>query len=269
MSILDDYKLEGKVAVVTGAGRGIGQALAVAYAEGGAKVVISDLDADPANETLELVRKAGSDGIVVTGNVAKKDDVTNMVKTAVDKLGGLDVMANIAGITRDAMLHKMDEDSWDFIIDVNMKGTFFCCQAAMAAMRDLAKAEKSKISRKIINTSSVAGLYGNKGQANYSAAKAGIIGMTKSVAKEGLMFNIQANVVAPGWVETRLTEEKKEGQNIGIPGSDRQQTLMFMQVMGIRTGKPIDLARVFYFLSCPSADYVTGQCINVSGGLYT
>lgn len=269
MSILDDYKLEGKVAIVTGAGRGIGQSVAVAYAEGGAKVIVADLDPEPANETLELVRKAGSDGVVAICNVAKKEDVHNMVKTALDKYNSVDVMANIAGITRDGMIHKMDEDTWDFIVDVNMKGSFYCCQAAMAAMRDLAKAEKNKNSRKIICTSSVAGIYGNKGQANYSAAKAGIIGMTKSVAKEGLMFNIQANVVAPGWVDTRLTAEKKEGQNIGIPGSDRQQTLMFMTVMGIRTGKPIDLARVFYFLSCPASDYVTGQCINVSGGLYT
>lgn len=270
MSILDDFKLDGKVAIVTGAGRGIGQATAVAFAEGGAKVVVADLDADPANETLELVKKAGSDGVVVTGNVASKDDCANMVKTAVDKLGGLDVMCNIAGITRDAMLHKMDEDAWNFVIDINLKGTFFCSQAAVAAMRELAKAEgDKKNSRKIINTASIAGLQGNKGQANYSAAKAGIVGMTKSIAKEGLMFNIQANVVAPGWVDTRLTAEKQQGQTIGIPGQDRQQTLMFMQVMGIRTGKPIDLARVFYFLACPASDYLTAQCLNVSGGLLT
>jgi len=270
MSILDDYKLEGKVAIVTGAGRGIGQAVAVAYAEGGAKVVISDLDEEPANETLELVKKAGSDGLVVTGNVAKKDDVSNLVKSAVDKVGGLDIMANIAGITRDGMLHKMPEESWDFIINVNLKGTFFCCQAGIAAMREIAKKEgDKKKARKIINTSSVAGLYGNKGQTNYSAAKAGIVGMTKSVAKEGQMFNIQANAIAPGFVETRLTAAKEEGSNIGIPQSDRQQTMMYMQVMGIRTAQPIDLARVYYFLATDGSNYVTGQCLNVSGGLYT
>ncbi len=270
MSILDDFKVEGKVAIVTGAGRGIGQAVAVAYAEGGAKVVVNDLDADPGNETLELVKKAGSDGIVVTGNVMKKDDVQNLVKSALDKYGTLDIMANIAGITRDGMLHKMPEETWDFIIDVNLKGTFFCCQAAMAAMRDLAKADgKVKKARKIVNTSSVAGLFGNKGQANYSAAKAGIVGLTKTVGIEGLMSNVQCNCVAPGWIDTRLTREKKEGADIGIPGQDRQQTLMFMNFMGIRMGEPIDIARVVYFLSTSGSDYLTGMTINVSGGLKT
>ncbi len=270
MAIIDDFKLDGKVAIVTGSGRGIGQAVAVAYAEGGAKVVINDLEAEPANETLELVKKAGSDGIVVTGNVCKKDDVFNVVKTAVDKFGTLDIMANIAGITRDGMLHKLPEETWDFIIDVNLKGTFFCCQAAMAAMRDFAKADgKDKKSRKIVNCSSVAGLYGNKGQANYSAAKAGIVGLTKTVAIEGTINNIQCNCVAPGWVDTRLTQEKKEGQDVGIPGQDRQQTLMYMNFMGIRMGNPTDIARVVYFLSTSGSDYLTGVTINVSGGLKT
>lgn len=270
MAILDDFKLDGRVAIVTGAGRGIGQAVAVALAEGGAKVVVNDLDADPANETLELVKKAGSDGIAITGNVMKKDDVFNVVKAAIDKFGSLEVMANIAGITRDGMLHKMPEDTWDFIIDVNLKGTFLCCQAAMNAMRDLAKAEgKNRKSRKIVNTSSVAGLYGNKGQANYSAAKAGIVGMTKTVAIEGIINNVQCNCVAPGWVDTRLTQKKAEGADIGIPDADRQQSLMYMNFMGIRMGAPIDLARVVYFLSTPAADYITGVTINVSGGLKT
>ncbi len=270
MSIIDDFKLDGKVAIVTGAGRGIGQAVAVAYAEGGAKVLVNDLDANVAEETLALVRKAGSDGIIVAGNVMNKSDVENTVRAALDKLGGLDIMANIAGITRDGMLHKMPEETWDFIIDVNLKGTFFCCQAAMAAMRDLAKADgKVKKSRKIINTSSVAGIYGNKGQANYSAAKAGIIGMTKTVAIEGLMSNVQCNCVAPGWIDTRLTQKKDEGANIGIPDQDRQQTLMYMNFMGVRMGAPIDIARVVYFLSTSGSDYLTGMTINVSGGLKT
>jgi 3-oxoacyl-[acyl-carrier protein] reductase len=270
MAILDDFKLDGKVAIVTGAGRGIGQAVAVAYAEGGAKVVVNDLDAAPANETLELVKKAGSDGIVVTGNVTKKDDITNLVKSAVDKFGGLDIMANIAGITRDGMLHKMPEETWDFIINVNLKGTFLCCQAAMGAMRDLAKADGAiKRSRKIVNCSSVAGLYGNKGQANYSAAKSGIVGLTKTVAIEGLMSNVQCNCVAPGWVDTRLTQKKDDGGEIGIPDKDRQQSLMYMNFMGIRMGVPIDLARVVYFLSTSGSDYLTGVTINVSGGLKT
>ncbi len=270
MSIIDDFSMEGRVAIVTGAGRGIGQAVAVAYAEGGAKVVVNDLEAGPANETLELVKKAGGEGIAVTGNVSAKEDVLNLVKTTVDTYGGLDAMANIAGITRDGMLHKMPEDMFDFIVSVNLKGSFLCCQAAMAAMRDLAKADgKEKKSRKIINTSSVAGIYGNKGQANYSAAKAGIIGMTKTVAIEGLMFNVQCNCVAPGWIDTRLTAEKQDGTELGIPAQDRQQSLMYMNFMGIRMGVPADIARVIYFLSTPAADYMTGMTLNVSGGLKT
>lgn len=270
MSILDDVKLDGKVAVVTGGGRGIGQASAKALAEGGARVVIADLDADPANETVELIKGFGGQAVAVTGNVAVKSDVENMVKTALDTYGSLEIMANVAGITRDGMLHKMPEETWDFVVDINLKGTFFCCQAAINAMRDLAKADgKDKKARKIINFSSIAGIYGNKGQTNYSAAKAGIIGMTKSIAMEGLMFNIQANVIAPGWVDTRLTQEKKEGANIGIPGQDRQQTMMFMNFMGIRMGEPLDLARIVYFLSTDLCNYMTGECLNISGGLKT
>jgi 3-oxoacyl-[acyl-carrier protein] reductase len=270
MSILDDCKVDGKVAVVTGGGRGIGQASALALAQGGARIVIADVDPGPANETLELLKGMGAEGAVAIGDVRKKADVEGFVKTAMDKFGSLEIMANIAGITKDGMLHKMPEDQWDFVIDINLKGTFFCCQAAMNVMRDLAKAEGAKKkARKIVNLSSIAGIYGNKGQTNYSAAKAGIIGMTKSIAYEGTMFNVQANVIAPGWIDTRLTREKTEGSTIGIPSADRQQTLMYMQFMNIRMGEPIDIARVVYFLSCDMSNYITGECINVSGGLKT
>ncbi|MEW5945327.1 MAG: SDR family NAD(P)-dependent oxidoreductase [bacterium] len=268
MAILDDFRIDGRVAIVTGAGRGIGQGVAKVYGEAKAKVVVADLDEGPAKETLEMVKAAGGEGVVVTGDVSKKADVEKIVKTALDTYGGLDIMANIAGITRDGMAHKMTEDMWDFIIGVNLKGTFFCCQAALNAMRDLAKKEgKEPKSRKIVNISSIAGLYGNKGQANYSAAKSGIIGLTKTMAIEGLMFRIGCNCVAPGWVDTRLTREKKEGEVIGIPAQDRQMSLMFMNAMNIRIGVPLDLARVVYFLSCDASDYVVGQTINVSGGL--
>lgn len=270
MSILDDCKLDGRVAVVTGAGRGIGQQTAVALAEGGARVVVADIDLDPANETVELIKGAGGEAVAVAGNVAVKADVESIVKKALDSYGSLEIMANIAGITRDGMIHKMPEEQWDFILDINLKGTFFCCQAAVSAMRDLAKAEgKEKKARKIINFSSIAGLYGNKGQANYSAAKMGIVGLTKTVAIEGLIFNIQANAIAPGWIDTRLTQEKKEGDKYGIPNQDRQQSLMYMNFMGIRMGVPEDVSRVVYFLSCDLSNYLTGMVLNVSGGLKT
>lgn len=270
MSILDDCKLDGKVAIVTGAGRGIGQDTAKALAEGGARVVVADIDINPANETVELIKGIGGDAIAVAGDVSKKADVDGIVKAAMDKYGSLEIMANVAGITKDGMLHKMPEEQWDFIMNINLKGTFFCCQSGFSVMRDLAKNEgKNKKARKIVNFSSVAGIYGNKGQANYSAAKAGIIGLTKTVAIEGVMFNIQCNVVAPGWIDTRLTREKKEGEAIGIPSQDRQQTLMYMNFMGIRMGVPEDIARVVYFLSSDLSNYFTGMCMNVSGGLRT
>lgn len=267
MAILDDLKLDGKIALVTGGGRGIGQAVAVAYAEGGAKVLVCDIDEEPAKETLELVKKAGSDGDVAVGNVMKKAEVEAMVKKAVDGMGGLDIMANVAGITRDGMAHKMSEEDWDFIIDINLKGTFLCCQAGLNAMRTIAKGEgKEAPARKIVNVSSVAGLYGNKGQANYSAAKSGIIGLTKTIATEGTMFNIQCNCVAPGFVDTRLTREKKEGSNMGIPAQDRQMALMYMNAMGVKVAEPKDLAGVIYLLSTNAGNYMTGQTLNVSGG---
>ncbi|MEW6203454.1 MAG: SDR family NAD(P)-dependent oxidoreductase [bacterium] len=268
MAILDDFKLTGKVAVVTGAGRGIGQTVAQSLAEGGAKVVLNDLEEGPANESLKIIRDIGGEAVVCTGNVAKKSDVEKAVKTAVDTFGGLDIMANIAGITRDAMAHKMTEEEWDFIINVNLKGTFFCCQAALTAMRELAKKQgDNPPHRKIVNTASIAGLYGNKGQANYSAAKAGIVGLTKTIAAEGLMFNIDVNCVAPGWVDTRLTAEKKEGEILGIPQKDRQMSMMYMQAMNIKAGRPIDIARIVYFLCCDASNYLTGQTLNISGGL--
>ena len=270
MSILDDCKLDGKVAIVTGGGRGIGQEVCKTLAAGGARIVVADVDVEPANQTVEILKGMGVEAVAVAGNVAVKADVENIVKTAMDKFGSLEIMANVAGITRDGMLHKMPEEQWDFIIDVNLKGTFFCCQAATGVMRDLAKAEgKNKKARKIVNFSSIAGLYGNKGQANYSAAKMGIVGLTKTVAIEGLIFNIQCNAIAPGWIDTRLTQEKKEGDKYGIPSQDRQQSLMYMNFMGIRMGVPEDVARVLYFLSCDLSNYVTGMVINVSGGLKT
>ena len=255
MSILDDVKLDGKVAIVTGAGRGIGQASAKALAEGGARIVVADIDADPANETVATLKGMGAEAVAVTGNVSVKADVEKIVKTAMDTYGSLEIMANVAGITRDGMLHKLPEDQWDFVININLKGTFLCCQAAVNVMRDIAKAEgKTKKARKIINFSSVAGIYGNKGQTNYSAAKAGIIGATKALALELASRGITVNCVAPGLIETDMvSKEMIEGSLNLIPMR--------------RPGTADEVAGLVSYLMSDEAGYVTRQVVSINGGL--
>jgi 3-oxoacyl-[acyl-carrier protein] reductase len=261
--------LDGKIAVVTGAGRGIGRETAILFAKEGAYVVINDIDEEPAMETLKEIEKIGGKGLVCTGDVSKKSDCERLMKTAAEVgNGSIDILANIAGITRDAVIHKMPEEWWDLVINVNLKGTFNCIQAAAPYMRDVAKREKEKgivKHRKIINTSSTAALRGNPGQINYVAAKEGIIGITKVVAREWGSFYINCNCVAPGFTETRLTAPKKEGDIIGVPPEQREATIKMIPFG--RPATPLDIAKVFLFFASHLSDYVTGQVINVSGGL--
>jgi len=261
--------LDGKIAVVTGAGRGIGRETAILFAKEGAYVVINDLDEGPAIETLKEIEKIGGRASVCTGDVSKKSDCEKLMKTAAEVgKGSIDILANIAGITRDAVIHKMLEEWWDLVINVNLKGTFNCIQAAAPYMRDVAKREKEKgivKHRKIINTSSTAALRGNPGQINYVAAKEGIIGITKVVAREWGSFYINCNCVAPGFTETRLTAPRKEGDILGVPPEQREATIKMIPFG--RPGTPLDIARVFLFFASSLSDYVTGQVINVSGGL--
>jgi len=262
--------LEGKTAVITGAGRGIGQATAILFAEEGAKVVINDLDDGPAEETLKRIKEKGGRAMVVCGDVSKYSDCENLLKKAANEFGdgSIAILANIAGITRDAVIHKMTDEFWDLVINVNLKGTFNCIRAAVPFMREKGKAEKEKgivKHRKIINTSSTAAFRGNPGQINYVAAKEGIIGITKVVAREWGQYHVNCNCVAPGFTETRLTAPKKEGDIYGIPEEQRSATIK--QIPLGRPGLPVDVARVFLFFASYLSDYVTGQTINVSGGL--
>jgi len=265
--------LEGKIAVITGAGRGIGQATAELYAKHGAKIVIADIDAAPAEETLALVKAAGSDGIVVAGNIVKREDCDKIIKAGMDLGGGsIDILANIAGITRDAVIHKMTEKEWDFVIDVNLKGTFNMIQASVPAMRDVAKDEKpAPKARSIINVSSTSGVKGNAGQINYAAAKAGINGMTRTAAKEWARFNIRSNSIAPGFIETRLTSGPSDDPTLGVPDQQMQMIQMLYSQTGLNRpegmGKPIDIANIALFLASDLSTYMSGQVLTVAGAM--
>lgn len=264
--------LEGKTAVITGAGRGIGQATAKLYAEHGAKIVIADIDDGPAGETLEMVKAAGSEGVIVAGNIVKREDCDKIIKAGMDLGGGsIDVLANIAGITRDAVIHKMTEDEFDFVVDVNMKGTYNMIQASVPAMRDAAKDEKPAKPRSIINMSSTSGVKGNAGQINYAAAKAGINGMTRTTAKEWARFNVRSNAIAPGFVETRLTSAPSDDPKLGVPEQQMQMIQMLYSQTGLQReegmGKPIDIANVCLFFASDLSAYVSGQVLTVAGAM--
>lgn len=264
--------LEGKTAVITGAGRGIGQASAKLFAEHGAKIVIADIDEAPAKETLELVKAAGSDGVVVTGDVRKADDCQKILKAGADLgSGSVEILANIAGITRDTVIHKMTDDDWNFIIDVNLKGTFNMIQASVPYMRDVAKNEAEKKTRSIINISSTSGVKGNPGQVNYAAAKAGINGVTRTVAKEWARFNVRCNSIAPGFIETRLTTEKSDDPKLGVPDQQMQMIKMMYDQTGLARpegmGKPVDIANTCLFFASDLSSYISGQVLVVAGAM--
>ena len=271
--------LKNKVAVITGAGRGIGQATAFLFAKEGAKLFLCDLDKKPLDETISKIK---SDGGTVEGlicNVTKKEDCERVMKSAVETYsdtslsgsGSIDILANIAGITRDKILHTMSLEDWNFILNVNLTGTFLCIQAVSPYMRDVAKEESKsgKIkTRSIINVSSISAC-GNIGQANYAASKAGIEGLTKTVAKEWGRFNITCNAVAPGYIETRLTQVRKAGEDFGIPEEQKQMIDMLQKQTGLarEVGQPDDIAKTILFFASDLASFVTGQVLTVAGGL--
>jgi len=253
-------RLKNRVAVVTGAGRGLGRAISLAFAKEGATVVINDIDAAPAQQVLQEVQALGSRGLVVAGDITQKSGAEGLIKTAAQNCGGLDIMVNNAGIMRDLSIFKMTEKDWDDVVDICLKGSFLCSQAAAFVMSDLAKNEKEAggeiRARKIINVTSGSGIRGNPGQANYSSAKAGIIGLTKSMAKELARYNILVNAIAPlAW--TRLTQSMSE---------DLKKAFLARVPLG-RMGDPEkDIAPVVAFLASADADYITGQVIVCSGG---
>ncbi len=269
--------LESKVAVITGSGRGIGQAAAKLFAQEGAKVVVSDIDPAPANETVEEIKEAGGEAIAYAGDVTADGFAEGIVKAAGDAWGAVHIIVNNAGYTWDAVVHKMTDKQWDAMIGIHVTAPFKILRAAAPYFRDAAKkemAEGNVVSRKIINISSMAGTSGNAGQANYSAGKAAILGLTRTMCKEWGRFNVQANAIAYGWIDTRLTKAKenlepleRDGEKVEVGIPDAQRQMMKMMIPLGRPGTPEEAAGAILFLASPLSDYVSGQVILVSGGI--
>jgi 3-oxoacyl-[acyl-carrier protein] reductase len=248
-------RFDGKVALVTGGARGIGAATSERFASEGAAVVVSDLDRDPAEETSDKIRSGGGKALAVACDVANRSDVEAMVEEAVKEFGRLDFLVTCAGITRDNLVYKMSDEDWDSVIDTHLKGTFLCAQAAQKVMVE-------QKSGKMVFLSSVSAL-GNRGQTNYSAAKAGLQGMARTLAIELGRYNINVNAVAPGFVETRMTQATAE--RMGMNWEDFKKAAADNTPLR-RTGKPEDIASVVAFLCSEESSFVSGQTIYVRGG---
>ncbi len=272
--------IEGKVAIVTGSGRGIGAATAKLLAEHGARVIVSDLDEKPAAETCTAIQSAGGEAIAFPGDVTEPEFPEAIMRQAVEAYGTLDILVNNAGFTWDGMVHKMTDQQWEAILAVHLTAPFRLIRASAAVMRQQAKQEmaqrKQAQARKIINVSSTSGVYGNVGQINYAAGKAGVVGMTKTVAKEWGPFNIYVNAVAYGWIDTRLTSDKALGETInvagqtvalGIPRVGANEEAARRQRMPLgRPGTPQEAAGPVLFLASPLSNYISGEVIMVTGG---
>lgn len=245
-------RMEGKVAIVTGASRGIGRAIAIALAQEGVNLVINYTNnAEAAEETLKAVEAAGGKGIVVQADVTKPVDAEKLVKAAINNYNKLDILVNNAGITRDNIAIRLTENDWQAVLDTNLTGAFNCAKAAIRPFI------RQRQGGRIINMASIIGLMGGVGQANYAAAKAGLIGLTKSLARELASRQITVNAVAPGYIDTAMT---------AVLSDELKETITKQIPLG-RRGKPEDVAQLVLFLASDRAAYITGQVIAVDGGL--
>jgi 3-oxoacyl-[acyl-carrier protein] reductase len=270
-------KLAGKTAYITGAGRGIGRSIALKLAGDGANVVLNDLDADPAQAVVAEIEAMGGKALAIPGSVTAPGFANDFIQAGIDRFGGVDIIVNNAGYTWDSFIGKMSDQQFDAMIDVHLKAPFQILRAAAPFIAEQAAIEASEgreVFRKVVNISSIAGTGGNAGQANYSSAKAGIVGMTKTMAKEWGRYKVNVNAVAFGMISTRLTEatdEKKaievEGNTIGI-GIPKKVVKGFEMMIPIgRAGTPEEAAGGVYLFCIPESNYVSGQTLIVGGGL--
>ncbi len=270
--------LDGQTAIITGAGRGIGAASARLFAEHGARVVVSDLDIEPAKAVAHDIRQSGGDAVYVCGDITDSEFPEILISEAIAKYGSISIIVNNAGYTWDGMLHKMSDKQFSAMLEVHNTGPFRLIRAAAPHMRKGAKKEKAESiafePRCIVNVSSTSGLHGNIGQVNYSTAKMGLVGMTKTIAREWGAFGIRCNAVAFGFIDTRLTQERESSESIdvdgqqvqlGIPGKLRE-TVRAIIPLG-RAGTSEEAANAVLFLASPLASYITGHTLEVTGGM--
>ncbi len=244
-------KLAGKVALVTGAAQGIGKAVALLLARNGADIVVSDINLEKAEETAKEVQTLGRKALAIKVDVAKLDDVEKMVGAIWARFGQVDILVNNAGIARDKLILRMTEEDWDAVLNINLKGTFNCTKAVVRHM-------SKQRSGKIVNIASVVGEMGNAGQGNYAASKAGVIGFTKTIAREFAQRGINVNAIAPGYIETPMTDS--------LPDKAKEELKRLIPMD--RLGKPEDVAEAVLFLVSEASSYITGQVLNVNGGIY-
>ena len=243
--------LSGKIALVTGAAQGIGRDIALGLAKDGAEVAICDVNLEAAQKTAADIEAKGRKSLALKANVASSADVTAMIDQVVEKFGRIDILVNNAGITRDGLILRMKDEDWDLVLSINLKGAFLCTKAALKYMT-------KQRSGTIINIASIVGAMGNAGQANYVASKAGLIGLTKTIAREYSNRNVTANAVAPGFIDTAMTQAL----------SEQVRTDLAKQIPLGRLGSSEDVANAVRFLASPAAAYITGQVIHVNGGMY-
>jgi 3-oxoacyl-[acyl-carrier protein] reductase len=271
-------KLKGKVALISGSGRGIGRALALKLAGEGARVVVNDLDEGPAAEVVDQIKKAGGDAIACVGSVTADGFADRFVGMAMSEFGGLDIIVNNAGYTWDSVIQKMSDEQFQTMLDVHLVAPFRILRAAAEPIRILAKKEAEEgreVFRKVVNISSMAGTNGNAGQANYSSAKAALVGLTKTLSKEWGRYKVDVNCVAYGFIDTRLTQSlDREDTKVAIDGRDfvvgvpesTRRTLPMMVPLG-RAGTPEEAAGAVYLFCIPESNYISGQVIVVGGGI--
>jgi 3-oxoacyl-[acyl-carrier protein] reductase len=244
-------KLAGKVALITGAAQGIGKAVALLLARHGADIVVADINLERAEETVKEIQGLGRRAIAMKVDVANLDQVERMVEAILEKFGKIDILVNNAGIARDKLVLRMTEEDWDAVLNINLKGTFHCTKAVVRHM-------SKQRSGKIVSIASVVGEMGNAGQANYAASKAGVIGFTKTIAREFAQRGINVNAIAPGYIETPMTD--------ALPEKAKEELKRLIPTE--RLGQPEDVAEAVLFLVSEASSYITGQVLNVNGGIY-